>query len=128
VVEYNTIHDCHTGVRLESGAASSIIQYNDIHDNDFAIRCGSEMGSGNVAHYNDFVDNSGLEWTNKEEVFPNVYVGAVCNVSATLLDARFNWWGDESGPSGGVEDPVTLEIADGSGDSVSSNVRFDPWK
>lgn len=43
------------------------------------------------------------------------------------LDATSNWWGDESGLSGGVSDPLTGTIADGSGDSVSSNILFDPW-
>ena len=50
------------------------------------------------------------------------------------VDARSNWWGTESGPSGAVKDPVTGRLADGSGDSVSegpnagvSNVRFDPY-
>jgi len=43
------------------------------------------------------------------------------------LDATNNWWGDKTGPSGGVTDPVTGAIADGSGDSVSENIHFDPW-
>lgn len=50
------------------------------------------------------------------------------------VDARQNWWGTESGPSGNVEDPVTGRLADGNGDGVSegtnagvSNVRFDPY-
>ncbi|MFC5972025.1 right-handed parallel beta-helix repeat-containing protein [Halomarina salina] len=50
------------------------------------------------------------------------------------VDARENWWGADSGPSGNVEDPATGRLADGSGDSVSegsesgvSNVRFDPY-
>jgi len=43
------------------------------------------------------------------------------------VDATDNWWGHASGPSGGVADPVTSRIADGTGDAVSGNVRFDPW-
>jgi len=58
-----------------------------------------------------------------------------------LVDARFNDWGDSSGPSSApvsdadapFADPVTGTPADGSGDAVSegrtpgvSNVRFDP--
>ncbi|MCS3923354.1 right-handed parallel beta-helix repeat-containing protein [Methanosalsum natronophilum] len=34
------------------------------------------------------------------------------------VDARYNWWGDSSGPSG--EGP-------GTGDSVSSMVNYEPW-
>jgi len=43
------------------------------------------------------------------------------------LDATNNWWGAASGPSGGVADPVTGRIANGSGDAVSNNVKFDPF-
>ena len=47
--------------------------------------------------------------------------------SAVTVDATDNWWGHASGPSGGVADPVTSRIADGTGDAVSGNVHFDPW-
>ncbi len=43
------------------------------------------------------------------------------------LMAIENWWGHASGPGGGAEDPETEATADGSGDEVSANVRFDPW-
>ena len=47
--------------------------------------------------------------------------------STVTVDATSNWWGHDSGPSGGVADPVTSRIADGTGDAVSENVHFDPW-
>ena len=47
--------------------------------------------------------------------------------STVTVDATYNWWGHASGPSGGVADPVTGRIADGTGDAVSENVHFDPW-
>ena len=56
----------------------------------------------------------------------NIY-GEVVNLSPTRLDATNNWWGDASGPSGGVTDPVTGKVANGSGNKVSTNVNFDPW-
>jgi len=43
------------------------------------------------------------------------------------LMAIENWWGHANGPGGGAEDPETGVTADGSGDEVSANVRFDPW-
>ncbi len=120
IAEYNNIHDCHTGVKIEFGAANHIIQYNDIHDNDFAIRCGKQMGIGNVAHYNNFVNNLGLEWTNDEE--ESTYKGAVCNLNETYtLNATLNWWGDASGPYHETRN------SDGKGDAVSDNVTFTPW-
>jgi hypothetical protein len=47
--------------------------------------------------------------------------------SPTIINAIGNWWGNPSGPSGGAIDPWTGAAALGSGDKVSSNVRFDPW-
>ena len=47
--------------------------------------------------------------------------------SAVTVDATYNWWGHASGPSGGVADPITGRIADGTGVAVSEHVRFDPW-
>jgi hypothetical protein len=47
--------------------------------------------------------------------------------STVTVDATYNWWGDASGPSGGVADPVTGRIADGTGVAVSEHVHFDPW-
>ena len=44
------------------------------------------------------------------------------------IEATDNWWGDVTGPSGDVADPETGKIADGDGDRVSENVRFDPWE
>jgi parallel beta-helix repeat protein len=44
-----------------------------------------------------------------------------------IVDARYNWWGDNSGPCCGATDPVTSAVATGSGESVSAYVRFDPW-
>jgi parallel beta-helix repeat protein len=117
-VEYNTVHDCHTGVRIESGAANCLVQYNDIHDNTYAIRCGGvstseDMGSGNQAHYNHFVNNA------PGTGYPPC-VGAVSvDPTATYdLDARYNWWGANDGPG---------SIGTGSGDTVSADVSYIPW-
>jgi len=56
----------------------------------------------------------------------------VRNESNVVVDARFNWWGDASGPSLGAIDPVTSVVANGSGDSISPPagglmVRFADW-
>jgi hypothetical protein len=50
--------------------------------------------------------------------------------SGAVLTAWLNHWGNDSGPSnvsGSVDDPITGEPADGTGDAVSANVHFDPW-
>lgn len=37
------------------------------------------------------------------------------------MDARYNWWGDSTGPFHSTLNP------DGEGDRVGDNVLFDPW-
>jgi len=126
IVEYNDIHGCQTGVKIEFGAANHIIQYNDIHDNDFAIRCDDEMGGGNMAHFNDFVNNSGIAFTNEGQTWE----GSVSNTHETnTFDAAMNWWGDISGPEHEVpfEAEVWPKNPGGTGDSVSDGVNYVPW-
>ncbi|MEM3731336.1 MAG: dockerin type I domain-containing protein [Candidatus Bathyarchaeia archaeon] len=45
----------------------------------------------------------------------------ITNNGFGMLDARFNWWGNETGPYNPTFNPQ------GSGDSVSDNVEFKPW-
>ena len=44
--------------------------------------------------------------------------GAINQNSTNLIDARFNWYGDASGPAGS---------GPGTGQAVTTNVVFDPW-
>jgi uncharacterized repeat protein (TIGR01451 family) len=43
------------------------------------------------------------------------------NTSSVEVDARYNWWGSETGPYHSFLNP------DGAGDQVSDNVVFEPW-
>lgn len=46
------------------------------------------------------------------------------------VDATRNWWGHDSGPTGGAVDACTGEVADGQGASIAvegAGVCFDPW-
>ncbi len=53
-----------------------------------------------------------------------------------ILDATNNWWGATDGPGGDATDPETDDVADGSGDSITTSDRhwlddesvlFSPW-
>jgi len=61
----------------------------------------------------------------------NSIAGNATGINASSLsgniDATDNYWGSASGPSGGLADPVTGKLANGTGDKVSANVLFDPW-
>ena len=63
----------------------------------------------------------------ENEIHSNEDVGLDADNMDVIVDARNNWWGSESGPSGGEEDPETGAEAVGSGDVISGSVRFDPW-
>lgn len=49
------------------------------------------------------------------------------NVTGESINAQHNYWGHESGPSSNVPDPVTVRIANGMGDRVTSDVQFYHW-
>jgi len=97
---------------------------------------GARIGDPAIINGNHFLDNAntGLHLGSGEaeelEVSQNSFSGndhGLAYFGSLPLVAIHNWWGDANGPSGGAEDPETGTIADGNGDSVSDNVRFDPW-
>lgn len=88
---------------------------NEITNNNLGIVIdGASIGSDVFAHNNLISGN----------VTSGVSNG---NTASDNFDATLNFWGHNSGPSGGETDPNTGTVANGSGDSVSANVLFDPW-
>ena len=89
-----------------SGATDTTIVRNSLTGNTgFGIFQRNSDGASfnNVAHENDISGNE---------------LGGVVNNDPSVLDATNNWWGAADGPSG---------EGSGTGDSVSTNVLFDPW-
>jgi len=114
ITENDIYENLKTGIEL-SKISNTTIEDNHIHDNTqwgIALLFDEGHGGGNVLHKNDIVANG---------------FGVENHLANPLLDATNNWWGDASGPSGGVSDPMTGTLANGTGDSVSTNVLFDPW-
>jgi nitrous oxidase accessory protein NosD len=90
------------------------VDYNRICKNNYGIYLESVAGSSSVLiNHNSLAQSDGY--------------GLYVKNSTITIDATNNWWGDASGPSGGVADPVTTRIANGTGVAVSGNVHFDPW-
>lgn len=99
---------------IDLGAASNnLIQDNIIAENQDGVSL-SLSADDNVLKGNTITDNSaGLEVD-----------------SSSGLDATENWWGNEEGPAGGVEDACTDTVAEGNGDSIQATdaeICFDPW-
>jgi len=83
-----------------------------------ALKVGSSVDASTiVVQHNKFLKNSISNAVGVE------------NQGAAILDVRYNWWGAVDGPSGGVADAVTGQLANGGGVKINSNgpVRFDQW-
>jgi hypothetical protein len=86
----------------------------------------AEYNTITTSDYGIYAKGSGLILTaNYNKIFDNYEYG--CYNNGADVNAINNWWGASSGPSGGVIDPVTGRVADGTGDKISSNVKFDPF-
>lgn len=107
IVKLNNLHHNGNGVQLEDGALNNSILNNTIVANENGIYLNDAVGIGNKAEGNNISANTtaGLE-----------------NASVTVVfDASPNWWGDATGPQNVPNNTCGL------GNSVSSNVDFEPW-
>ena len=113
----NSLTGAIAGITTQSGLLDNstiTIENNKMCENDYGIYLESVAGGSTV-----LIKSNNLAG--------NDDYGLYVEDSAFTIDATYNWWGDASGPSGGVADPVTERIADGTGVAVSENVHFDPW-
>ena len=116
-ISHNVLAGAVDGITTRSGLLDNstvTIEDNKIYENDYGIYLESVAGDSTVL-------------INSNRLAGNNDYGLYVENSAVIVDATYNWWGDASGPSGGVTDPVTGKIADGTGDAVSEHVHFDPW-
>ncbi|MEM2119234.1 MAG: right-handed parallel beta-helix repeat-containing protein, partial [Candidatus Bathyarchaeia archaeon] len=81
---------------------------NNIHNNYEAIEVVSNPYL--YAHYNNIYNNRYGVWTD-----PDLYGGNA------VFDARFNWWGDASGPNQTTTNPSGL------GNDAGDYVDYSPW-
>ena len=99
------IKNCTIRYSLNSGIRSSnanlTIMFCSIHNNKYGI----------------YSSASDLR-VNQCNIYSNSQYGVYNTTSAKVMDARFNWWGHSSGPSG--QGP-------GSGDVISNYVAYEPW-
>lgn len=110
------------GLTVRGSAAEGVL----VDEGELHLRRGIVTGNGD-----DGVQISGGQATIiKSDVHANDGHGlSVADAEATV-DARRNWWGHESGPSGDLVDACTDEVADGRGASIhaeGARICFDPW-
>ena len=90
------------GPGISLSTANPVIQFNSITGNTtYGVVAASS--SDPSLHHNSFAANT---------------TGAISQTSSNIVDARFNWYGDASGPGGS---------GGGTGQGVTTNVAFDPW-
>jgi hypothetical protein len=87
------------------------------HDCDLSLENVTLRNSGYRAI---FAENGSISAA-ASRIHDNAIGGIFNNTPAVVVDARFNWWGDPSGPQHGAKNPTGL------GDSVSDGVLFFPW-
>jgi parallel beta-helix repeat protein len=93
----------------------NVIEANTIQKNSrgiFVMNKGGSVLGGRVV-----LGRNRIHWNNIAE---NGEFG-LFSVAAEDLDARFNWWGDPSGPYHPEKNP------EGKGNKVSDGVEFSPW-
>lgn len=124
IIENNTItNNVEHGVTLW-GPNNTVIR-NRINNNSASGIYISGMGGGNIVENNTIAHNGqyGIhikhDHVNNKLTHNNIYNNLEYGVFAeAYVDARYNWWGSEDGPSGSGE---------GSGDAVNDNVSYKPW-
>jgi parallel beta-helix repeat protein len=119
VIEYNEIYghddwfpwggtfDFAQGIYL-CDSDSNLVTHNYLHGNNYGVGLWhpSRLVVTNTINYNNIAGNTGY---------------GVCTFdSPPAVDARFNWWGDASGPT----HPSNVG---GLGDRISGNVDYSPW-
>ena len=120
------------GLKIED--ASPAVLDNDISDNNatgvFITGAGStpELFSNLIANNGNGVDATGDadpliggSLASGNDIVGNDSFGVRNQSTGVTIDARYNWWGAESGPKHPSLNP------DGTGDEVSDRVDFEPW-
>jgi len=107
-IEYNICSSNNNhGIVLTWYSSDCTLQNNSITRNKHGIYLHS-LSQDNTAHYNNIFNNT------------EYGINASSN-NGNTIDARYNWWGDSSGPYHPTNN------SDGRGDNVTDNVDFDPW-
>lgn len=155
----NHVHDGLDGVKLDD-AHGSLVEANVIEDNAQAgidlvdatantIRSNTVTGHGwhgvlliDATHGNTIASNllqgnqAGLKaWAEDNDVVENTIEGNGVGLETNPqledpIHVQSNWWGDDSGPSGGVFDACEGTLANGQGDAIApstAQVCFDAW-
>jgi rhodanese-related sulfurtransferase len=99
-----------------SGADSSILILCDSSSAPYITYCSIKNALKGV-----IARNGANPQINYNNIYNNGDYGVLNEDSSLVIDAQYNWWGDESGPFDPLNNP------DGQGDRVSQWVDYEPW-
>lgn len=107
ILNGNNIGSYSVGIRIRGSLPSTSIlniTNNKIFNWSNGVRSDNLVSGIDVnINYNEIINNSNY---------------GVLNGTGEVINAKYNWWGANDGPSG---------AGPGTGDAVSSNVDYDPW-
>jgi uncharacterized repeat protein (TIGR01451 family) len=122
-----TIRYGHAGLSTYTlnNAGQVLVENSQIIDNDFgglSVSGKTILACTTVAnHVYDGIQVDLWEWSALTMIGSSIYNNdgiGLRNIDTEPVDARYNYWGDPSGPGG---------IGPGSGDEISGTVLYDPW-
>ncbi len=114
-VHLSNISSSGEGALELTGVSDLLCEEGSFENNDIGVRL-QPTGAGDIgAGYgpNDNIQLHCCDFSGNCKAIENLDIA-----TTTIIDARRNWWGHESGPSG---------EGSGSGDSISTNVDFSSW-
>lgn len=125
-----------TGVSIENNTITDN-GYNGVgvvSSKDVAIANNTLTGNGQNAVYVFRSDGVSMTYNNlagngQNQIYGVGHTGLEVEDSG-LVDATHNWWSNENGPGGSIQDACTGVSADGGGEIISrskADVCFDPW-
>ena len=110
VVARNQVHDNPgRGITVERSPYTQV-EYNMLARNDLALSLHSDASL--PAAGNSFRCN---------QIFGNAWGARNTSADGTVMDLRFNWWGNPAGPAHEIRN------LSGAGDRVGDNIDFAPW-
>lgn len=128
IIENNLVENCVTGISVQGNSIRTIIRYNDVLNNDVGIgSLAYDVSWDHSTPLDTEVRHNNIVGNENYGVESSIYWNDTGEILAEEVDAKFNWWGHASGPSGEFGRVNRAGKVVGKGDSVSDDVEWAPW-
>jgi parallel beta-helix repeat protein len=142
IIAGNDVSGGYNGIQLSNSASGSVVDGNDIHDNDYwglsildavteVAVTNNQISSNPYCGVTVWGDGQGSGiYINCNNITGNGIFGVESKRTLSPVDATYNWWGHASGPDHSTWwDYMGSQYGpnNGLGDGVSDYVLYDPW-